>query len=212
MSERTFGTRGHTWVAVIAAIAALAIGLLGGTVFRRAAPTGRPTQTVIDFLSQSLPTPAGAKQLPVSGIGGQGVGEGTVSWRKGVVLDVTEMAPKDIAAIPMAYLSHFNEQFPFGSMGHGNHQDLWKSWDDEFGMAWGADWTWRWKAEYRGTDFDLIMDVEVMDFDQVTPDSSGYSRLPVRELDDPVRGQRILWMRLDFQGRNLTGAGKWPGM
>lgn len=203
---------GHTWVAVIAAIAALGIGLLAGPVFRQLAHVGQPTQVVIDFLSKPLPIPAGAKEFPVSGIGGQGVGEGTVTWGKGVVLDVTEMAPKDIAAIPMVYVSHFYQQFPFGSTVSGNHQDLWKTGRDEFGVAWGASWTWRWRGDYRGKDFDFDMDVEVMDFDQVTPNSSRYSRLPVRDLANPVQGQRVMWIRFSFTGRNLTGVGKWPGM
>jgi hypothetical protein len=209
MSSQARGTRGHGWVVVVVAIAALTVGWIGGTIFRRPAPAGRPIQDVIDFLTQPLPIPAGAKQLPNPGIGYRIAGIGTVAWQKDVLLDVTDMDFNDIVAIVYAYRSHFQQQFPLGFGVTGNPPRPWKHRDGRIKMANVSLWTWCWKAVGRGPDFDLIMDVELMDFDRVTPGKSRYDCLPIRHPGDPTKGQRVMWIRLNFMGRNLTGVGKW---
>jgi hypothetical protein len=81
---------------------------------------------------------------------------------------------------------------------------------DEFELAMGGDWTWHWRGGYSGKHFDLDMDAQVFDFKRNSPDSSGCRRIPVQQLSEPVQEQRIIWIRLDFKGRDLTGQGNWP--
>ena len=182
------------------------------------------TQDVIDFLCQPLPVPDGAKvvflsnrkdeqwERPLLGIGSHGPEKGTVVWRQQIALDVTDMTPKAISAISGIYVKHFWQLKLGMNFGFTGYQTLWKSRADLFVTTPdpSAFWTWNHCEYSRGDYADMDVDVEVMDFDQVPPGIEQYRRKPVKNLTDPVQGQRVAWIRIDFVARNLQGAGTWP--
>ncbi|MCL2700580.1 MAG: hypothetical protein FWE88_02675 [Phycisphaerae bacterium] len=194
-------------------------------------PPALKTQDVIDFLCQPLPVPEGAKVLlskdgwwdrPLLGVGQQGgdrsrrkVEKGTIVWRQRIALDVMEMTPEAIAAIPKIYRDHLVPQFHSGPgtlSGFGRGETLCKGGPDRFLLS-PIDrdfWTWGYCDVTLGDDADYEVDMEVMDFAPSPPGSPQYGRKPVRNLTDPVQGQRVAYIRINLVVRNLQGEGKWP--
>jgi hypothetical protein len=170
--------------------------------------SGQKKQAVIDFLSQPLPVPKGAKVLGPRNYGGS-VGSGTVAWRGYQALDVTDMKPEEIETIPEMYASYFENRFPFGTSGRGS-QSLGKSGPDYYRVGSYSEWTWLRQCEFSGGDFDLDIDCQVFDFKKDNTVAGGYRRVSVNMLSDPIQDQRVAWIRFSFKGRNLEGMGKWP--
>jgi hypothetical protein len=201
--------KGRMWIAVLAALGCgLAIGYL---IDRPETPIDRPetpkvmtTQEAADSIAKPLPLPPGAKLVGIIGIGHEGLGPGSLAWDKGIVLDVSGMTKQDIAAIPRMYESHFQNQFPIVISSRGSYYDLAKFGPDDFISAGNGDWTWHVRAEGNGNNFDFEMQTEVMDF---APIGSRFKRIRVRELDNPVQGQRIMWIRINLRVRGLVGPG-----
>jgi len=138
-------------------------------------------------------------------------GMGIVRWESGIVLDITGMQPQQVEAIPEFYVSHFKKRFPFGGHVGGNSRDLAKFPTGKFLMAGGGSWSWGYRDSYSSEHFDCDIITEVIDFAPRSDAAGQFKRIRVRELSDPVQGQRIMWIRFSLKGRELAGYGRWPG-
>ncbi len=212
---------GHVLVSVFAVIVALACGVMIGYLIPRPAGPGgvvplsgrRPSaQAVIAFLSKPLPVPEGAKLLPLPGGSGRGSvhnGRGGLNTR--ILLDVTDMAPEDVEAIPDEYESLFHIAFNMGGHSMGMVMELVKHPPDQFSMFHGVG-TWHrkdWSGDSRGH-FDLELETQIMDFDPNVQNKMRFIPLEVEHYRSPVRGQRVMLIRLCFKARDLEGDEHWP--
>lgn len=212
---------GHVWVAVVVAIAALGCGVLIGFL----AGTRRPSaQRVVDSLATPLPIPSGAKLLKRFDGGGGTSGRNwdQVSRGMGVALDVTGMTREQIEAIPEFYESYFNKCFP--DLIEDSHWE-WVDWEWEtqglgilgslksqnFSTGYGASWSWRRRGRVLAEHLYCEVYAEVMDFDELQPGSDFPARYPVKMLTDPIKGQRVMYVRLTLKGKGFNAKNlKWP--
>jgi len=170
------------------------------------------SQDVVDFLSQPLPVPDGAKPLLLPRDSGKFGGNDSIAWHTDVAFDVTDMTPEEIAAIGPAYWAYLGQQFPL-QFHYTERGNIRRPPGDQYGFEDGIrmGWTWNWSAKGYSQHYNVDIYADVMDLEPQPPPSILYNRHPVADLNTPVRGQRVLWMRLVVTSKGLPGSGKWPG-
>ena len=204
--------RGSKRLAVVLGLTAFACGLAIGlsytkVFFKAKTKTPLPTmQEVINVLSDPLPIPKEVKLLKEINREHKLL-NGAIFWNKGWVLDVTGMNPEEYRNIPEQLRVYFLKHLPVGDRQWGLYDALYKESDKEFITASNADWTWHIIWRLHGDNFYVDIDAQVYDF---VPHGSWFDRLPVKDLEKPVRGQRILWITVELGGFGLAGPGKWP--
>jgi len=220
--------REHVWVAVVVAIAALGCGVLIGSLSGRRGPSA---QSIADGLSIPLPVPDGAKLLKLFGpdtinakviIIDGGYVSGYVSWRTGIALDITGMAPAQVEVIPKFYESFFDRACPdipkcgywssdyTGATRGFTRFVTGQAPPEGWTIAAGGRWTWGMRAHAVTSNLFCEVDAEVMDFDHLG-NSALWEHKGVLDLNAPVKGQRVMYVKLTFQGQGVGGSGsvKW---
>jgi hypothetical protein len=202
--------RGSARLAVMVGLTAFACGLAAGPFYAKVfgeagAPAPPSMQEVINVLSGPMPIPMEAKQI--KGMPWGHKLNGAVFWKNGWILDVTGMKPEEYRKIPEQLRVHFLKHFPVGDRTGGLYPALFKKSDKEFIIASNADWTWHDIVRLWGDNFYIDIDAQVYDFEFNAP---WFDRLAVKDLEKPVRGQRILWITVDAGGFGLPDSGKQP--
>jgi len=209
MTTVTHSRSGRVWLIAIVAVAALAAGGVGTSALRHLRDKGPTTQAVLDFLYQPLPTPEGAKDKEaVHRYCSPSGGSGAVTWGSTLALDVTDMKPDEIEAIPSFYVSHFKRMFPRLAETAGFTKNGYNVFTGNDG--------WRQVVNYRDGNVVLSIDAEVMDYEMYDPETHTHASvkrniLPVGNFNEPVNGRRMMLLRLHFVGWDLSGPGTFPG-
>ncbi|MBE3099727.1 MAG: hypothetical protein IMZ44_21635 [Planctomycetes bacterium] len=161
---------------------------------------------MINVLSEPLPIPMEVKQIKEMHWEHKLL-NGAIFWQKGWVLDVTGMKPEEYRKIPEQFRVYFLKHLPVGDRTSGLYAALFRKSDKEFIRASNADWTWHNIWRLHGDNLYVDIDAQVYDFEFNAP---WFDRLAVKDLEKPVRGQRIMWITVDVGGFGLSGPGKWP--
>lgn len=228
-TQRPQRRRGHVRVAIVAAVAALAAGIAVGYLPSYIA---RPSaRRIVNALSTTLPVPDGAKvlvQLPPFGSAGVEVpaDDVVVHWQTRMALDITAMTRAQVEAIPSFYEAFLSNAFSdelTGSIWVSNGVPSYglsrlvtemlpqtNGWIVNFG---GDQLTWRTESRVVGQHLLCEVHAEVMDYEHLQ-NSPMWQPKGVRNLSDPVQGQRVVLVMLRVQGHGLRDAKNvaWPPM
>lgn len=210
------------WPVLVAIIAFAVVLALGATLLKSlfSMPHAKGSVRKVDvseFLARPLPVPNGAKRMntEISGrpeeSGAKQInpslsdlmeGPDEIELEERFVLDVTHMKPKDIEKIPQHYSNYFDQHFSFGRY-NGQGDDIPEKIDPKLFMFAGKEWTWRYVIRLSNGYVDVRIDTQVFDVKRDIPFTGGYSDLPVRQLTDPIREQRVACVRVTVVGRHL---------